>query len=256
MGIGRTNTGGGGGLNFKVVGGTTAPSNPKENTIWINTAEKITGWEFSATEPTATDGMVWIATGVASTVSFNALKKNSVVVYPLAAKQYVNGAWISKTAQSYQNGKWVGWALIIAPNPVDYGDGAWTKSGVTATITDDSAEFVITSKPSSAVYALIKVDVSKYTTLRIKGAITDSTASSSGVTVRTGIFSDIPSYSKNQFVTGSSETGVGDGDNVTVDNEYDISAVEGEMYIGVSVTQGESSKNHTVTYAITKFELS
>ena len=33
--IGRTNAGGGASLNFKVVGGTAAPSNPKENTIWV-----------------------------------------------------------------------------------------------------------------------------------------------------------------------------------------------------------------------------
>lgn len=37
-------------LNFKVVG-NPKPANPKENTIWIDTNEKITGWEFSATEP-------------------------------------------------------------------------------------------------------------------------------------------------------------------------------------------------------------
>lgn len=50
--IGRTNTGGGGGgLNFKAVGGTTAPTNPKENMIWVNTDQKITGWNFSATDP-------------------------------------------------------------------------------------------------------------------------------------------------------------------------------------------------------------
>lgn len=35
------------GLNFKVVGGTSAPVNPRENTIWVNTESEITGWEFS-----------------------------------------------------------------------------------------------------------------------------------------------------------------------------------------------------------------
>ena len=49
--IGRTNVGGGASLNFKVVGGTSAPSNPKENTIWVNTSTAITIWDFSATEP-------------------------------------------------------------------------------------------------------------------------------------------------------------------------------------------------------------
>lgn len=39
----------GDGLNFEVVGGTTQPANPKENTIWINTDVEITRWYFSAT---------------------------------------------------------------------------------------------------------------------------------------------------------------------------------------------------------------
>lgn len=42
-------------LNFKVVGGTSAPSNPKENTIWVNTDQKITSWHFGANEPNVYD---------------------------------------------------------------------------------------------------------------------------------------------------------------------------------------------------------
>lgn len=43
--------GGGAGLNFKVVGGTTQPTNPKENTIWINTDAEITSWAFAPVDP-------------------------------------------------------------------------------------------------------------------------------------------------------------------------------------------------------------
>lgn len=49
--IGRTNTSGGGGggagLNFRVIGGTSAPSNPRENDIWVNTSTKVDGFIFS-----------------------------------------------------------------------------------------------------------------------------------------------------------------------------------------------------------------
>lgn len=96
-------------LNFKVVGGTAAPSNPKENTIWVNTSTNITDWVFSATQPSSAAGRVWIKTGISSSVYFNSLKKNCINVYPLAAKQYVSGAWVDVTAKSYQNGKWCGW---------------------------------------------------------------------------------------------------------------------------------------------------
>ncbi len=40
-----------GSLDFEVVGGTTKPVNPKENTIWVNTDAEITKWVFSSTKP-------------------------------------------------------------------------------------------------------------------------------------------------------------------------------------------------------------
>lgn len=49
--ITRRGGGGAAGLNFEVVGGTTQPKNPKKNTIWINTAQEITSWDFSAEMP-------------------------------------------------------------------------------------------------------------------------------------------------------------------------------------------------------------
>lgn len=94
-------------LNFEVVGGTSQPSNPKENTIWVNTSTTITSWVFSAEQPSSPkSGMVWIQTGNSSGVSFNALKKNDVQVYPLSAKQYVYYSWKDITSKIYQGGSW------------------------------------------------------------------------------------------------------------------------------------------------------
>lgn len=105
QGVGGSNP-----LNFKVVGGTTQPETAKENTIWIDTDEKITGWVFSATAPSSAEpGTVWISTGTSSTVEFNALKKNDIQVYPLSAKQYISGAWVEKSAKSFINGAWQSW---------------------------------------------------------------------------------------------------------------------------------------------------
>ena len=122
MAIGRTNAGGGGvgGLNFKVVGGTTQPANPTENMIWVNTSETIADWVFSATQPTAADGRVWISTGAASNFSFNALKKNGLIVCPMSAKQYVNYALVDVTAMSYQDGEWREWVTYISINETDW----------------------------------------------------------------------------------------------------------------------------------------
>lgn len=115
MGWGTGNIGGGsGGLNFKIVGGTAEPSNPKENMIWIITDQKITSYIFSAEEPESpVDGMVWITVGTSSTVEFNALKKNGIQVYPISAKQYVGGASVDVTAMSYQGGAWVDWLTYL-----------------------------------------------------------------------------------------------------------------------------------------------
>ena len=121
MAIGRTNAvfggGGGAGLNFSVKAyesETAFPSVEKENTIGVITGVDITSWIFSATEPTAHDeGVVWFPTGTSSAVAFNALKKNSVEVYPTFAKQWVSGEWVTLEAKIYQNGKWVAFKTNI-----------------------------------------------------------------------------------------------------------------------------------------------
>lgn len=265
-------TGGGGsaaGLNFKVVGGTTQPSNPSENTIWVNTDKEITGWIFSAKNPfigeivesagvlsgtvgtsvlnqtgysfrkvndgkavmaffnsdssvgvmlvsrdrdackiskvpkittidtTTTieaennfiydgdtyyyayilfnktmyyildaepidctsytvlanalaptyniDNKVWIKSGEISTVSFNALKKNGIMIYPLSAKQYISGAWTTVTAMTYQGEQWVDWILYLYNQGVKNVD--WTASGDYYT---DGETYLLAGRTSSA----------------------------------------------------------------------------------------------------------
>lgn len=53
--IGRTNVGGGAGLNFKVVG-NPQPASPKENIIWVNTNIPISSYHFGNEEPLVSDG--------------------------------------------------------------------------------------------------------------------------------------------------------------------------------------------------------
>ena len=95
-------------LAFEITG-NPQPSNPKANTIWVDTSTEITGWIFSATQPAGQTGLLWIKTDVFSSAPFNALKKNGIMIYPLSARQYIGGAWKTVTAKSYQGGKWVEW---------------------------------------------------------------------------------------------------------------------------------------------------
>ena len=130
--LGRTNTGGGGGgVNYQVVG-NPQPSNPKGNIIWINTNVKITGHYLQPTQPdNMQPGEVWISTGTTSLVTFNALKKNTVMVCPISAKQMQSGKLVDVTAKSWLNGKWVDWITYLFKNGKEYTEltGGWTTSG-------------------------------------------------------------------------------------------------------------------------------
>lgn len=135
MGKGFKHGGGGGSassvLNFKIVGGTTQPASAANNTIWVNTSANISEWVLSPVAPESpTAGMVWITIGSASGVAFNALKKNGIVIYPIAAKQYIGGVWAVKEAKSYQNGAWADWipdgAIYYIGNLMQDITGGWT----------------------------------------------------------------------------------------------------------------------------------
>lgn len=178
-----TRRGGGNPLNFKVVGGTSAPSSPKANTIWVNTSTAITSYVFGSTQPTGSTGMVWFNTGTFSTAPFNALKKNNITVYPLSARQYVSGAWVDKVAKSYQGGKWVDWwsgQLYELGNEHTIVTGGWQarawllKSGYTATAptltkNGSSMTAVAKTKNGSGVIEIAKdVDLTGYSTLNLE----------------------------------------------------------------------------------------
>ena len=116
MAIGRTNCGVGGGLNFKVVGGTTQPASPKENTIWVNTNKSISNWAFQSEQPMESENILWVRTTEASNTAYDAIHSNVLMVYPIAAKLYSSGEWNSVEAFIYQNGEW----KSLSPVPPEY----------------------------------------------------------------------------------------------------------------------------------------
>lgn len=137
MAIGRTNAGGGGSsLNFDVKAyadvAALQSDVPKENTIGVITTVKITDWVFAAQEPDEPkEGTIWIVTGQSSGVEFNALKKNSILVYPVSIKQYISGAWVDVEAKTYQNGKWVDllYVYLISGSTLNTAfAGAWNQT--------------------------------------------------------------------------------------------------------------------------------
>lgn len=98
-------------LNLKVVAYATedllTADTPTENTIGIVTTTPIPAWYFSAEQPeNMVEGDVWMKTDAESPVSFNAVKKNNITVYPFEAMQ-LNEELEKVPAFCYLAGKWV-----------------------------------------------------------------------------------------------------------------------------------------------------
>lgn len=171
-------------LNFMVVGGTTEPTNPVENTIWLNTSERITSYTFSVGQPTKASGKVWISLGAASAIKFDALKKNGLMVYIGFAKQCTNDEYKEVPAKIYQSGAWKDlWDGTLYSSGDEYSivTGGWIgsarslsdTSAVVPTVTKNTSfmEFVVPSIGGSFLEVSKEIDISNYNkvTFRVEG---------------------------------------------------------------------------------------
>lgn len=236
--IGRTNTGGGGGggLNFQVVG-NPQPTNPKENTIWLNTAKKITGKYFQTEQPKDMQpGEVWISTGTSSTVAFNATKKDTVMLYPISAKQMGHdGVLVDVEAKSYQGGAWVDW---IPDGYLFYsGVGAIAQftlkkeSNAVVNIGKEYVEYNRTSTSSSQATYYVQKDFTGYNWLK---AMVHETARGErdDVTAALAYSTAVPAANRNGYTRTAEVV-------FSVTNEpkvykIDISAQSGTFYVAIT----------------------
>lgn len=159
-------------LTFDVVGGTTTPTNPQENTIWVNTNVAITAYSFKATPPGVAEGRVWIQTGNSSNVMFDALKTNWLFVYPISAKQYVGGAWVFKPAKIYQSGSWHDLGTYIVQNgvaKVDFSGNLRNRSDVmTVTSKTGYLDVVVQNSFNMGPATNQKMDVTNFSLLTLE----------------------------------------------------------------------------------------
>ncbi len=121
-------------------------------------------------------GQVWINIGTSATAPINALKKNGIIVYPIAVKQYVSRVWSSRDAQTYQHGKWVEW--IPAGLLYDKGDqitsvtGGWyTPVEVIGKVTynEKSITVAVTNNEDGYIQCATKnkIDLTDYKTIKV-----------------------------------------------------------------------------------------
>ena len=181
---------GGGGdtaLNLAVVGGTAQPANPKEHTIWVNTDAEIAGWIIAPSQPdNPAEGMVFMKTDTRSAIVCNVLKKNAILLTPIAAKQYIGGAWVDKEAGIYQGGAWqdfIDWSKWIVkeglanPSIEAEGKGAGYNESIpaasTVSLTEDSGSLKIVVTGNSGGSSMVyfgKVDLSDANSVTLKGS--------------------------------------------------------------------------------------
>ena len=242
-------------LNFKVVGGLTQPSGPSENTIWVPTSAKITAYAVTPAEPAEpVDGMVWIKTGAASNVSFNALKKNEIAVYPNACYQFNNGAWQPMAAKIYQNKTWKEWRTYL----YNLGDecvavtGGWVAkalkraSGTNAkepTITklENRIEFSGNAQNGGVVHTANKIDLTSASVLKIDGELVPAAATGFWATLC--VWSEFGSTYQDNLAAYHDATSKETGE-ITID----VSALSGSYYVGFAL-YGSSSAAMNVGYA-------
>ena len=236
--------GGGASLNYKIISGTSKPEGAvKENTIWVNTDTKITSHAFSSTEPTnPVEGMVWLKTSTTSTAPFNALKKNSIMVYVDGCSQYTSGAWTAKNAQIYQGETWKTLAtstiiLFDGENDVTDISGGWSKWNGSGSIKIESGVMKMTAPAAQAARSKgtfghnSAVDLTGYRTVTVT---TTSIPTKSDNRSYVGVFDSEKTKLASATLTKSTTT-----------TTLDISGVTGACYVGVYVESYYSTASYT-----------
>lgn len=228
---------GGAALNFKVVGSTTEPASPEENTIWVNTDTEITGWTLAANQPDyLADGGVWIEIATAGSTLFNALKKNGLYIAPKKAWQYNGGSFDEKDMLVYINGEWIKTEEILFPYGLEFETGGENKSECKVEDLLLHCEAKSTSTNGNC-HSLIAINCSKYSKLIFT---VGSVSLSGNATATVGVH-----YSG----WGTTSGGYGAFADVTARGVYevDLTNVNEYQYVTVSVWTSDAEAEMTVT---------
>lgn len=199
------------------------------------------------------DGTVWIETRPGSTVSFNALKKDVLQVYPVAVHQRVNASWVDVDASIYQNGAWLGlWNGELFENGNQYTGitGGWPAAAGTLSESDPyllysagTGKLIISSGK--------KIDITNYSQLHVIGVARGDYSASGGVSSRDTDFGIATAVTASS-VTFEAKLQLTKGYNSTITESYnteqvlDISSLSGEYYIAAAVSTTTSHTNANI----------
>jgi hypothetical protein len=236
-------------LNFTIVGGTTQPSSPSANTIWVNTNVGITNWHIgNYSNPTwaGTEGQVLIhaetSKGTSTANAFNAIKNGNLWVAPLVAHQYVNGAWVEKTAKIYQDGKWndLVYELYLYNNGTFSSQGGNLKqSGVkyggsagSCTLKNNTSNVTIGTYGNSGalVYFTNQIDLTDFSTLYFNGSVVDKNSASASEKCGIGVWKSLPTSN-----AGTEASAIMEGFRAAGTHQLNINNCTGKHYVGIAV---------------------
>ena len=160
--------------NYTIVSNTIQPSNPRTNTIWVNTEEQMTDYIIDSAQPSnPTQGLVWIKTDAGAVCTFNAVRGKEIEISPVGVFQYIDNSFVEKAAQIYQN-VWfdisydIHW-LIKNGKVVDSTKYLILNSGSSITIQEEQGEgdnkyYLLTVPAASGTYTTGQFDLSSFST--------------------------------------------------------------------------------------------
>lgn len=248
-------------LNFRVIGGTSQPSSPRTNDIWVNTSADIANAIFTPVNPgSTTEGRVWFELGLTSASAFSALKGDTLITLcPIDCQQYVSGAWVRKTAKRYTGSAWVDYVRYDTiynagdeNEPITGGfvskawAGAHDETPGTPVITRNSANIAFAMDSGyGAVHTQNKVGVSNYKTLYATGVFNmgapDGATNSHYQAMR--LWSSVSGV---YFTTDAVATLFITTDTASKTVAIDLSNISGSYYIGFNM-RGKRGGSITLT---------
>lgn len=243
--IGMTNAGAGGSLDFRVVGGTTQPASPRENTLWVNTANDITGYAIGAEVPASpSEGFVWIMTRDGTKSRFSVSSRKEVMVYPAGAYQFISNVWTVKALWLYQNAAWeqVVFYLYKEGEVFTPLTGGWkdtSQSGGRVTFQENRVYMTYSGSTNrvAVIYPNNAIDYTGFTTLHFDFEVTALGSGTSVIGFYYGVGTDNTDTSANGgFLSGhnGSRTSRMNRGEKTID----VSGIDRSYFVKVSASLG------------------
>ena len=256
---GLLSTGTGGGTNFKIVGSTIEPTNPKENTIWVNTDTYIYTYSMINVPPTWEAGegavcFVYASANAGTDGQINILKNNEISIKLISCYQYVNGAWADKIAKIYQNNNWIDLGLTIVPNETIYPASSFVLQNATYAYDGKTAKASLAINAYGLAYIYTPIDVSEYTKMKLRYTLVGERESGSyTVHHQIGLTKDLSAITNGSNSTITNNYGKNHFDligTVSVDEEINISELNGIYYLFMRLRPHPNSVWYASKYTI------